>query len=72
MRRSLKLITGLCYLFGELQNTAWACVVCGTATEASQQAFIISTATLSIVPLLTIGGVAYYLYWVNQRNQPKD
>lgn len=54
-----------------LNQQAWACAVCGTATEESKKAFIISTAALSIVPLLMIGGVIYYLHWANHRkHQP--
>jgi hypothetical protein len=51
---------------------AWACAVCGTATEESKKAFIISTAALSVVPLLMIGGVIYYLYWANRRKIQPD
>ncbi len=43
-------------------NGANACPVCGTATEASKDAFVLSTAILSFVPLFLIGGVVLLLY----------
>lgn len=43
-------------------SAAHACPVCGTALEASKRAFIFSTAFLSLVPLLMIGGLILFLY----------
>jgi len=57
----------LLFTIAIFNENACACAVCGTATEESKRAFIISTAILSIIPLLMIGGVLYYLYWANHR-----
>ena len=39
----------------------FACSVCGYAAEESRRAFILTTALLTFVPLIFIGGVLYYL-----------
>ena len=44
--------------------TAEACAVCGTTPERSKTAFIITTALLSALPLLMLGGLAY---WIRKR-----
>lgn len=44
-----------------------ACSVCGYTEEDSQVAFIVTTALLTFVPLLFIGGVVYYLRKVSRR-----
>ena len=51
-----------------LMNTpVLACSVCGYTEEDSQVAFIVTTALLTFVPLLFIGGVVYYLRKVSRR-----
>ena len=48
-----------------LPGTAEACAVCFQAkTDASRIAFIATTAFMTVLPLLLIGGVAY---WVRSR-----
>jgi hypothetical protein len=59
----------LCIATSLIQKPVWGCAVCGVATEASRQAFMYSTAFLSLIPLLMIGGIAYYLFWLNRHNQ---
>jgi hypothetical protein len=59
----------LLFLMIMVQGNAFACAVCGVATEASRKAFIYSTALLSLVPLAMIGGLVFYLHRANQRKQ---
>jgi heme/copper-type cytochrome/quinol oxidase subunit 2 len=62
----------LAVLFLLITNETWACVVCGTAKEASRKAFIYTTAALSLIPLMMIGGLIFYLYWMTNRRQKRE
>jgi quinol-cytochrome oxidoreductase complex cytochrome b subunit len=44
-----------------LPGAAQACAVCGPGTEESRVAFIVTTGLLTALPLLTIGGVIWWL-----------
>jgi zinc transporter ZupT len=42
---------------------AWACAVCGAGNnDRIEKTLLFSTAVLSFVPLLLIGGIGYYIY----------
>ncbi|MCO4747532.1 MAG: hypothetical protein KC912_22215 [Proteobacteria bacterium] len=43
-------------------RVAQACAVCFSATESNRGAFIGTTAFLTLLPLMMIGSVAYYVY----------
>ncbi|TNE90097.1 MAG: hypothetical protein EP330_09725 [Deltaproteobacteria bacterium] len=45
-----------------LPGVAEACAVCFSATESNRGAFIGTTVFLTILPLLMIGSVAFYVY----------
>lgn len=53
------LLTALAVLF--LPGSAQACAVCGPGTEESRVAFIVTTGLLTALPLLSIGGVLWWL-----------
>ena len=66
----LKLNRSLLWLALIWQQQLFACAVCGTATEASKNAFMLSTAVLSLIPMFVIGGFILYLYWAYSRQEP--
>ncbi|KOR32506.1 hypothetical protein TI05_06855 [Achromatium sp. WMS3] len=68
--KNISIIWGLLALI--IANDAWSCAVCGVALEASRLAFIYSTAILSLIPLAMIGGLIYYLYYLDKLNQKKS
>ena len=47
-------------------QSALACSVCGFGKEGARSAFLFTTALLSVVPLLFIGGLCYYLFRKSQ------
>jgi hypothetical protein len=53
------LLTALAVLL--LPGSAEACAVCGPGTEETRVAFIVTTGILTALPLLSIGGVLWWL-----------
>ncbi len=43
-------------------HTAWACAVCFDARAENRWAFIGTTALLTLLPLICVGGGAFWLY----------
>lgn len=41
---------------------AHACAVCGYGTGKSQEAFLLTTGILTLIPLFMIGGIAFYVH----------
>jgi hypothetical protein len=66
LRRSL--IVALGTLLGVLPRVASACAVCFSGKEDdSRVAFIATTAFMTAMPLLLVGGTIYYLYRRSER-----
>jgi hypothetical protein len=53
-----------------LPAVAHACPVCSTGFEQNREAFIETTAIMSLLPLALIGGVAYY--WRRKSRQMEE
>lgn len=49
-----------------LTATVHACPVCGVAKEEARVAYYATTAILSFLPLIMIGGLVYYLFKRNR------
>lgn len=61
-RASLKLASVTVVLLGLAPGLAQACAVCSAGrNEENQLAFIITTAFMSVLPLLLIGGLIFWL-----------
>jgi hypothetical protein len=60
------------FLFLIATRKIFACAVCGTAIEASRQAFIYSTTLLTLMPLFMVGGLVYYLFRASRSRQQEE
>jgi hypothetical protein len=64
------ILRSLAFLAGLAASTAYACPVCFSAKdEAQRQAFFDTTIFLTLLPLLMIGGV---IFWVARRSRQLD
>ncbi len=45
-----------------VHDVAWACPVCFDPNEQSRGVFLLTTAVMTFVPLILIGGVVYWLW----------
>ena len=56
------LLPASCALLAWTPRASWACAVCTSGTEDSNRlAFILTTALLSFLPLLMVGGIVWWL-----------
>ncbi len=52
----------LVYIFSLLPERANACAVCFTATEETLEAFYATTIILTLLPLVMVSSIVYWLY----------
>ena len=45
-----------------LPSTAFSCAVCFSGTEESLQAYYITTAFLTLLPVLMVASIGYWIY----------
>ena len=55
--------------FAALPEAAWACAVCFDASDENRQAFIATTAFLTLLPLGMVGGAGL---WLRRRVRERD
>lgn len=55
-----------------LPEVAHACPVCGQALEQSRVAFIISTALMTLLPLVVLGSTGYWVVRRIKRREAED
>ena len=68
MRRVLILTLALAAV-AALPEAAYACAVCFDASDENRQAFLLSTAFLSVFPLSLVGGAGL---WLRRRVRERD
>ena len=51
-----------------LPELAYACAVCFSGTEESLQAYYITTAFLTLLPVLMLASIAYWIYRKSRGN----
>lgn len=61
MRRSWVLFAAALLLLLALPEAVWACPVCFDARDENRQAFLATTALLTLLPLGMVGGVGIWL-----------
>ncbi len=62
LSRSWIRFTAVLLSFFSFVGAAEACSVCAVAKEEARAAYYATTALLSFLPLIMIGGVIYYLF----------
>ena len=51
-----------------LPNTAFSCAVCFSGTEESLQAYYLTTALLTLLPVLMVASIGYWIYRKHKEN----
>ena len=51
-----------------LPRAAYACAVCFSGTEESLQAYYITTAFLTLLPVFMLASIGYWIYRKHRRN----
>ena len=51
-----------------LPGTAFSCAVCFSGTEESLQAYYLTTALLTLLPVLMVASIGYCIYRKNKEN----
>ena len=51
-----------------LPGTAFSCAVCFSGTEESLQAYYITTAFLTLLPVLMVASIGYWIYRKHKEN----
>ena len=58
------IVVGLASLLVWIPEAAWACAVCTAGRDdETRTAFLLTTVFLSVLPLIMIGGMAWWLTW---------
>jgi hypothetical protein len=51
-----------------LPGTAFSCAVCFSGTEESLQAYYLTTALLTLLPVLMVASIGYWIYRKHKEN----
>ena len=51
-----------------LPSTAFSCAVCFSGTEESLQAYYLTTALLTLLPVLMVASIGYWIYRKHKEN----
>ena len=51
-----------------LPGTAFSCAVCFSGTEESLQAYYLTTALLTLLPVLMVASIGYWIYRKHREN----
>ena len=65
---SLVLKISLVLSIFHLPGTAFSCAVCFSGTEESLQAYYLTTALLTLLPVLMVASIGYWIYRKHKEN----
>ncbi len=65
---SLVLKISLVLIIFHLPGTAFSCAVCFSGTEESLQAYYLTTALLTLLPVLMVASIGYWIYRKHKEN----